>query len=253
MSTRGSSKWRAETWGEPCRATLVVIPLYAGGPKISCNVLARDAMLQLGQRFVANNYVVRRAGCYNCRAITGGKSASSHSYGISTDTNDDTNPYRTDRLVTDMPRSLVLSVYTIVTVDGVQVFRWGGDWDGRPDTPNSNYDAMHWEIIATPHELARGLRLLSGHPSTPRTYPVIRRGAKGDPVRELQALLRLGNTTGVGEFGPRTEAAVVAFQKSRGLVADGVVGLSTWTALLTGQPPVRAGQEPPQKIVQLVA
>lgn len=253
MATRGSSKWRSETWGAPCKPSLVTIPLYAGSPKISVNILARDAFLALGQRFVRNHYVVRRAGCYNCRAITGGTSNSSHSWAISTDVNDDTNPYRKDKLVTDMPRALILDVYTIVTIDGVQVFRWGGDWDGRPDTPNSNYDAMHFEIVATPHELARGIRLAEGHPALPITYPVIRRGAKGQAVRELQALLRLGNTSGVGEFGPRTEAAVKAYQASRGLLADGIVGLATWTALLTGQPAIKAGDAPPQKIIGLAA
>ena len=253
MATRGSSKWRSETWGAACKPTLVAIPLYAGSPKIQANVLARDAFLALGQKFVAHNYIVRRAGCYNCRAITGGTSNSSHSWGISTDVNDDTNPYRHDRLVTDMPRALILDVYSIVTLDGVQVFRWGGDWDGRPETPNSNYDAMHFEIIATPHELARGIRLAIGTPALPRTYPVIRRGAHGAAVKELQALLRLGNTTGVGDFGPRTEAAVKAYQASRGLVADGIVGLATWTALLTGQPAITAQTPPPQKIVSLAA
>ena len=32
-------------------------------------------------------------------------------------------------------------------------------------------------------------------------------------------------------FRPATERAVTAFQRSRGLLADGVVGLLTWAAL----------------------
>ena len=253
MATRGSNRWRLEEWGEPCKLTTVTIPIYAGGPKFSCNTLARDAMLALGHACVANNYIVRRIGSYNCRRITGGTTHSSHSWGISTDINDDTNPYRRDRLVTDMPGSLIADVYSIKTVDGVQVFRWGGDWDGRPETPNSNYDAMHFEIIATRSELARGLRLVTGTPTLPRSYPVIRRGARGQAVRDLQVLLGMRNTTGQGEFGPRTEAAVIAYQRSRGLVADGIVGLSTWTALLTRQPALAAGAPPPQKIITLAA
>jgi len=34
-----------------------------------------------------------------------------------------------------------------------------------------------------------------------------------------------------GIFGPRTQNAVIAFQRSRGLVQDGIVGIKTWTAL----------------------
>jgi peptidoglycan hydrolase-like protein with peptidoglycan-binding domain len=53
-------------------------------------------------------------------------------------------------------------------------------------------------------------------------------------VRTLQrALTRLGYAVGGvdGLFGPRTEAAVVAFQTRHGLVADGVVGAATRTRL----------------------
>jgi peptidoglycan hydrolase-like protein with peptidoglycan-binding domain len=34
-----------------------------------------------------------------------------------------------------------------------------------------------------------------------------------------------------GAFGPLTRASVVSFQRSRGLAADGVVGVHTWAAL----------------------
>ena len=63
--------------------------------------------------------------------------------------------------------------------------------------------------------------------------PTLSRGAKGDDVKELQRLLnRYGNTIAVdGDFGPKTEAAVIAFQKTNGLKEDGIVSDSVWTAL----------------------
>ena len=64
--------------------------------------------------------------------------------------------------------------------------------------------------------------------------PVLREGAKGEPVRALQNRLNtLGYKVGTadGSFGPKTDAAVKAFQKAHGLPADGVVGPKTWDKL----------------------
>lgn len=63
---------------------------------------------------------------------------------------------------------------------------------------------------------------------------VLKQGAKGTAVRELQTLLnRAGFDCGTvdGSFGARTAQAVRSFQQSRGLTADGVVGPRTWSAL----------------------
>ena len=67
--------------------------------------------------------------------------------------------------------------------------------------------------------------------------PILRIGARGDAVRELQTLLtswgyRLGSIDGI--FGPQTQNAVLAFQRDHGLSADGIVGPITWGALLNG-------------------
>ena len=53
-------------------------------------------------------------------------------------------------------------------------------------------------------------------------------GDSGVLVSATQSRLRV---TTDGQFGPRTKAAVVAFQKSHRLVADGIVGPLTWSAL----------------------
>lgn len=77
--------------------------------------------------------------------------------------------------------------------------------------------------------------------------PVLRKGSRGDNVRELQRLLNdLGYDCGVadGVFGAKTEAAVKAFQTDHGLKADGIVGRNTWAALDAAVGAV----EPPEEI-----
>ena len=54
--------------------------------------------------------------------------------------------------------------------------------------------------------------------------PTLRIGDQGKPVEDLQALLGIKTD---GDFGPKTKAAVVAFQKKNGLFADGIVGPKT--------------------------
>ena len=65
-------------------------------------------------------------------------------------------------------------------------------------------------------------------------FPLVRRGDRIFPVRPLQQLLRARNHPVAvdGIFGPITEAAVKAFQQSRGLAVDGVVGPQTWAKLV---------------------
>src|SRR5215216_6557386 len=71
-------------------------------------------------------------------------------------------------------------------------------------------------------------------PGTLSPWPVVKNGNKDHPIKTLQYLLRArGHTVTVdGVFGPKTEAAVKAFQTSKGLSANGIVGPETWTALV---------------------
>ena len=43
---------------------------------------------------------------------------------------------------------------------------------------------------------------------------------------------QIPSVTPDGIFGPRTRAAVVAFQQMSNLAADGIVGPATWDALI---------------------
>ena len=68
----------------------------------------------------------------------------------------------------------------------------------------------------------------------------IRQGDEGAEVTAVQEqLLTLGYTVSVdGNFGPTTVGAVKAFQKDRGLDADGIIGEMTHKALLGRELPV---------------
>lgn len=66
---------------------------------------------------------------------------------------------------------------------------------------------------------------------------VLRKGAKGDQVKAVQRMLYamgydLGTALIDGDFGSKTDAAVRAYQKHKGLGADGIVGPATWKKLL---------------------
>ena len=62
----------------------------------------------------------------------------------------------------------------------------------------------------------------------------LKKGAKGERVKALQEVLKKkGFDPGAidGDFGNGTEAAVIAFQKSEGLLVDGIVGSQTLSVL----------------------
>lgn len=65
-------------------------------------------------------------------------------------------------------------------------------------------------------------------------YPQISQGSKGAYVLIAQDDLNtLGFRTGGldGIFGGATQSAVISYQRSRGLAADGIVGCNTWRSL----------------------
>jgi len=81
----------------------------------------------------------------------------------------------------------------------------------------------------------RAAKLMPSGPAA--AHPVLSIGARGEDVKELQRLLiAAGFSPGPvdGWFGPVTQAAVRAFQASRGLPVDGWVGPETWSQLDVG-------------------
>ncbi|GAA1524801.1 peptidoglycan hydrolase-like protein with peptidoglycan-binding domain [Agromyces terreus] len=69
------------------------------------------------------------------------------------------------------------------------------------------------------------------------TSATVKSGSSGNDVRAAQTLLnKYGYKLGVdGSFGAATKSAAVAFQKSVGLTADGIVGPNTWRYLASGK------------------
>ena len=74
---------------------------------------------------------------------------------------------------------------------------------------------------------------------------LLKRGDNNEDVKKLQAKLGLDP---IGNFGPKTEDAVKAWQTKNGLAADGIVGPNTWNKIMgiTVVPkPVAAPTPPP--------
>ncbi len=102
---------------------------------------------------------------------------------------------------------------------------------GRKIDPSFDMVAFREQVQASMHLLAGG----KGHEWFTKVETVdparsmLRKGDQGNSVRELQRLLKI---TVDGGFGPKTERAVIDFQKANGLAADGRVGPQTWAKLL---------------------
>lgn len=76
-------------------------------------------------------------------------------------------------------------------------------------------------------------QLVVGNAAPPYPGTPLRIGSQGTHVRTVQQRLKEHGwgITVDGFFGPRMHQAVVAFQREKHLVADGVVGPKTWAAL----------------------
>lgn len=103
------------------------------------------------------------------------------------------------------------------------------DWSGFARGYNGpGYKKNRYHI-----KMADAYKSLGGNGPSVIPFGMLRLGASGARVRELQALLvRAGHPVKVdGDFGPATRDAVSAFQAARNLTSDGVAGPQTMAAL----------------------
>jgi len=130
-------------------------------------------------------------------------------------------------MVADMlehPDNQVLAFFEFVDSQGLGAYLRAHDWYRFAYRYNGSGQAQTYA-----RKLESAYRRRSGGASK----VVLRVGDRGDSVSELQRLLAAtGHLPGAGMvdgvFGPETRTAVLSFQESRGIAADGVVGAVTW-------------------------
>jgi putative chitinase len=71
---------------------------------------------------------------------------------------------------------------------------------------------------------------------------LLKLGSEGEDVKKLQTKLGI---EAIGKFGPKTDAAVKAWQSAHGLTADGIVGDGTWSKMFGGAAPVAVAPAAP--------
>lgn len=191
--------------------------------------------LQALAKYCAARWGVRSLGIYNRRPIRGGLKWSSHAFGAALDLG------WTDRALLDgeilpflIGYSEELGIQQIHDYPRVRYWRAGRGWVNASPGQGGNW--LHIETHPDRWGDPTAIESRVGEPTeaTPNPAPPrwpgrpVKLGSKGVTVEIVQG--RLGLVTD-GKFGPRTDDAVRAFQRSRGLVADGIVGPVTWAAL----------------------
>lgn len=152
---------RHAAWGDPCQAKATAGRVTIDGRTF---VLSIDAVaaFEVWER-IRHRHGYRLTGTdtgfYNCRHMQHNPDLpmSYHSWGMALDVNWLENPAGS-KLVTDIPQAMIDDLLAVRTGSGARVFRWGGDWDwDGVSTDHSYIDAMHWEVVAHPSDLATGI------------------------------------------------------------------------------------------------
>ena len=109
-------------------------------------------------------------------------------------------------------------------------------WSWRTYTGSNKHDHhVHVSVSGSkslyddpkPWDIAGPWKAEDTRPTQP-SRPTLKEGSRGEDVKKVQAAV---GATADGIFGPKTKAAVIAFQKSKGLAPDGIVGPYTWAKI----------------------
>jgi hypothetical protein len=144
----------------------------------------------------------------------------------------------TDALAAESARAFTARAYTV----GRDLVFGAGQYAPRSNEGRRllSHELTHVVQQANGRELLLQRQLSSA----PSASPLIGLGARGPAVEELQHRLNAAGADPTldvdGMFGEHTRGAVMMFQQSHGLVADGIVGPLTWAAL--GGSPTSAGE-----------
>lgn len=137
--------------------------------------------------------------------------------------------------------------HTAMMVDKYTLVNASTDENGRAGQGAKPGDQTGREILVRPYYVySKGwdccLRYVgNGSAVVPKVnmisveLPTIRSGSIGPAVLSLQILLNAkagANLQLDSEYGPKTAAAIAAYQKSKGLTADSICGRDTWTSIL---------------------
>ncbi|MFN0088000.1 MAG: N-acetylmuramoyl-L-alanine amidase [Blastocatellia bacterium] len=106
---------------------------------------------------------------------------------------------------------------------------------GRKPDPSFDMEAFRSSVAAILNGGEPPLALIPSvepapPPGAPAARPTLRRGSRGDFVKQVQTKLGIGVD---GDFGPKMEAKVREFQRAHDLVPDGIFGPKSWSILDT--------------------